>query len=182
MEEQKLLDMLLARSDRAVQELEGQYGRLVGMIANNILGSPEDASECTNDTWLAVWNSIPPNRPDSLMNYVCRIAKNIALKRFRDDHRRKRSGMTVALDELADCLAGVSLEDAYAEQEIIRAMNVYIGTLDKENRFIWVCHFWTGASAEEIAERLGMTKGAVVNRLSRMRKGLRKYLGQEGLV
>lgn len=182
MEEQKLLDMLFARSDKAVQELEQQYGRLVGIVANNILGNPEDAGECANDTWLAVWNSIPPNRPDSLINYVCRTAKNIALKRFRDDHRKKRSGMTVALEELEDCLTGASLEEELAEKEIISAMNAYIGTLDQENRFIWVYHFWTGASPEEIAGRLGMTKSAVVNRLFRMRKGLRTYLEKEGLL
>lgn len=182
MEEQRLLDMLFARSDRAVQELERQYGRLVRLVADNVLNNHEDASECVNDTWLAVWNSIPPNRPDSLLNYVCRTAKNIALKRFRDDHRKKRSGMTVALEELENCLEGASLEEELGEKEIIFAMNTYIGTLDRDNRFIWVYHFWTGASPEEIAERLGMTKSAVTNRLFRMRKGLRAYLEKEGLL
>lgn len=182
MEEQRLLDMLFARSDRAVQELERQYDRLVRLVADNVLNNHEDASECVNDTWLAVWNSIPPNRPDSLLNYVCRTAKNIALKRFRDDHRKKRSGMTVALEELENCLEGASLEEELGEKEIIFAMNTYIGTLDRDNRFIWVYHFWTGASPEEIAERLGMTKSAVTNRLFRMRKGLRAYLEKEGLL
>lgn len=93
------------------------------MIANNIPGSPEDAGECTNDTWLAVWNSIPPNRPDPLMNYVCRIAKNIALKRFRDDHRRKRSGSTALVFFVLGTEQSTEEETVSTEEECTSALS-----------------------------------------------------------
>ncbi|MBQ9923477.1 MAG: hypothetical protein IJO66_02570 [Clostridia bacterium] len=58
-----------------------KYGRAVRAVVFNILGNPQDAEECQSDTYLQVWNSIPPARPDHLGAYVCRIARNVSLKR-----------------------------------------------------------------------------------------------------
>ena len=34
-------------------------------IAYNILNNHEDSKECVNDTYVGVWNAIPPTRPVS---------------------------------------------------------------------------------------------------------------------
>ena len=77
-----ILLLLNQRSEQALRETATQYGALCRSTARNILGSEEDAEECVNDTYLGVWNSIPPNHPDSLSAYVCRIARNLSLKRY----------------------------------------------------------------------------------------------------
>lgn len=103
----KNITVLFDRPEPAFSELDHSYGRLVQNIMEHILNDEEDIKECVNDTWLAVWNTIPPQRPDSLLKYVCRIAKNKALHRHRDEHRKKRSAVTVVLDELSEFLPGI---------------------------------------------------------------------------
>ena len=45
--------------------------------------------ECLNDTYLAVWNAIPPQKPDPLRTFVCKIARNLAAAEVPRQHREK---------------------------------------------------------------------------------------------
>lgn len=73
MEDQQIIRLFFERSEQAITELSRKYGALCFQIADNILDDPQDAEECVNDAWLGAWNSIPPQRPDPLRAYVCRI-------------------------------------------------------------------------------------------------------------
>ena len=85
--------------------LSEKYGRLCLAISDNLLNSREDAEECTNDAYLKVWNTIPPEKPDSLRAYLCRIVRNTALDRLKYRTRKKRSGNADALlSELDECI------------------------------------------------------------------------------
>jgi acetylornithine/succinyldiaminopimelate/putrescine aminotransferase len=97
LEDEKLIDLFFARSEQAIKELSEKYGKLCHSIAFNILGDSMDADECENDTYLQVWNSIPPNKPKYLISYVCKIARNISLNKFKYNGRKKRSA---EMDEL----------------------------------------------------------------------------------
>lgn len=182
MEEQKIIELLFARSEPALSELDRSYGRLVQSIMGHILNDEEDIKECVNDTWLAVWNTIPPQRPDSLLNYVCRIAKNKALHRYRDEHRKKRSAVMVALDELSEFLPGDSLDEQYNMRETIRILNAFLAEQTEENRNIFVLRYWVGLRPDEIAIKTGLTKNTIAIRLTRMRKGLKACLREEGIM
>ena len=94
MEDSKIVDLFFERSEQAIGELDKKYGAAVRKTAVNILSSRQDAEECVNDTYLGVWNSIPPQRPDVLVSYVCRIARNLAVSRLRRETSaaRKRTG------------------------------------------------------------------------------------------
>ena len=82
MDDNEIIRLLFDRSERAVAELSARYGSLCRRTARNILRDERDAEECVNDTWLAVWNAVPTTRPNSLAAYVCRITRNLALKRY----------------------------------------------------------------------------------------------------
>jgi hypothetical protein len=74
-------------------------------IAWNILNDRFDAEECVNDAYLAVWNTIPPQKPDPLLAYVCRIVHNLSMKKYHANNARKRnSHYDVALDEIEECI------------------------------------------------------------------------------
>ena len=66
MEDQKIIALLFERSEQGMTELIAKYGKLLLRIAWNILGNALDAEECANDTYLSVWNAIPPEQPRSL--------------------------------------------------------------------------------------------------------------------
>ena len=78
MEDNALIQMLFDRAEAVFEALARRFGRRLTQTARNILNSDEDAEECVNDTYLAIWNAIPPARPDPLAPYVYRTGRNIA--------------------------------------------------------------------------------------------------------
>ena len=63
-DDQTLIDLYWARDEKAIGETSSKYGKLCRYIANNILKNAEDCEECLNDTYFAVWNAIPVQRPN----------------------------------------------------------------------------------------------------------------------
>ena len=66
MEDTKIIELFFSRSEEAITETASKYGKLCFSISGNILGNNEDSEECVNDTYLALWNCIPPQRPSNL--------------------------------------------------------------------------------------------------------------------
>ena len=56
MEDESIIELYFDRDERALRETEAKYGPLCRQVANNILGSPQDAEECVNDVYLALWD------------------------------------------------------------------------------------------------------------------------------
>ena len=88
MDDRQIIQLFFARSEQAIQTLTAKYGKLCRTIARGILADPRDAEECENDTWLRVWNSIPPDCLEYLGAYVGRITRNLALNRLKFDRRK----------------------------------------------------------------------------------------------
>lgn len=79
-EDSKIIDLLYKREEQALIELSEKYGTACKRIAGNILKNHRDAEECVNDTYLAVWNTIPPKNPNPLRAYIFRIIRNISMR------------------------------------------------------------------------------------------------------
>ena len=181
MEDQMIIDLFWRRSEDAVAEVQSRYGGMCMSVAGNILKDPEDIRECLNDTYLALWNRIPPEKPDPLSAYICRIARNIALKRRRNDRAQKRcSEFDLSLDELAACLAGPSLDAQLDARELGRAIDAFLDTVTRENRILFLRRYWFGDSIQAIAASMGIRENSVSVRLYRTRNQLKTYLIQEG--
>lgn len=181
MEDKEILSLLLHRSEDAISALECAYGSRLTALARNILPTEADAHECVNDTFFAVWNSIPPHWPEPLAPYVLRICKNIAIRRLRSITAQKRSSYEVALDELSLVIGTNSLEQAISAQELGQAIDRFLDTLRREDRFIFLRRHWYGDSVQEIARRTGRSENTVSVRLHRIRSKLKDDLIKEGL-
>lgn len=182
MDGQKIISLLWARAESAIEALAVAYGNRLRQTAMNILGSSQDAEECVNDTYLAVWNAIPPRRPDSLAGFVYRVGRNISLKRLRSNGAQKRSsGADLSLEELAGCIPGPAMEETLDERELGRAIDRFLDTQSRENRAIFLRRYWFGDAVGQIAADLGLTENTVSARLSRIRQKLKTYLLEEGL-
>ena len=184
MEDREILDLYWARSEQAIAETGRKYGRTVGRVARNILGDAQEAEECVNDTWLAAWNSIPPRRPDPLLTYLCKIARNTALSRRRDRLAQKRnSSYDLALDELEAVLSTPGgPERDYEARELSAAVNGFLRTLSAEDRYAFLRRYWYGDPVKVIAAKLGGGEHRISVRLSRIRKKLKNDLEKEGLL
>lgn len=183
MEDEQIIDLFFERSEQAIAQLSQKYGGVCRHVAQNILNDRLDAEECVNDTWLAAWNTIPPQRPSPLPAYLCRIVRNLSIKRYRANTAAKRSsGYDAALDELEDCIpAPGTVEGAYAARELAAAINGFLAAQSWENRVMFVRRYWFSDSIPDLAGRFGMSRHNVTVRLSRTREKLKQYLEQEGI-
>ena len=183
MEDQEIIELFFARSEQAIAQLQNKYGKRCLKVAGNILNNRLDAEECVNDSYLAVWNTIPPQSPDPLLTYVCHIVRNLSIKRYHANSARKRnSHYDIALDELEECIqTEETVENEIAVKELAEAINQFLGTLSKENRMMFVRRYWFSDSVADIARMFQISSRNVSLRLVRMRKGLKKYLEREGI-
>ncbi len=178
MEDQLIINLFFERSEKAISELAKKYGRLCCTISYNILGSEQDAEECVNDTYLAAWNTIPPQNPNPLQAYICKIARNLSLKKYHANRAACRNNFyDVVLEEIADCLdAGNNVEDEIMAKELAKQVNEFLETLKVRDRVIFVQRYWYLTPISEIAKNLNMSSNSVTVRLHRIREKLRKYL------
>ncbi len=183
MQDSKIIDLFFERSEQAITELSLKYEKLCRKIAVNILGNEEDSLECINDSYLGVWNTIPPTRPDNLKYYLCRIVRNNALKRFHSNTALKRNSYyDVALQELEECVPDEnSIERELTSAEITRLVNSFLETQKQENRIIFTRRYFFGDSIADISLRMRMSENNISVRLNRMRKALRNHLEKEGV-
>ena len=184
MTDEEIIGLFFERSEQAISELAKKHGSAVSRVALNILNDEEDAKECVNDTWLGVWNSIPPNRPDPLRTYVCRIARNLATKRYHANSAKKRdSQYDLALEEFAECVPDESnVEDALAAKDLAEIINRFLDTLSYEDKFVFMRRYWYADSLADIAKMAGMSYNSVAVRLHRVKGKLKKLLLKEGVL
>ena len=181
MDREPILALLLARREEAVGAMRAQFGKRLMMTAMNILNDREDAEETVSDTYLAVWNTVPPKEPVPLAPFVYRVGRNLALKRLRQNTARKRdSRLELSLSELEACIPAPALEEEADARELGRAIDRFLAALSKENRIIFLRRYWFGDAVKDIAKGLCMTENAVSVRLNRIRIKLKAYLIKEG--
>lgn len=183
MEDQGIVRLLWARSERAIEILSARFGARLIATAQNILQNAEDAQECVSDTYFALWNAIPPKSPDPLAPFVYRTGRNLALKRLHDLTAGKRdSRYDLSLDELSAYIPVGALEDEIEARLLGRAIDRFLGTVSKRSRVIFVRRYWFGDGVGVIAHSLGTTQNSVSAQLSRTRAQLKDYLIKEGYL
>lgn len=181
MEDKQIIKLFFARAEDALRILSERYGKTLYRIAMNILGNHHDAEETTNDTYLAIWNAIPPKEPDPLAPYVYRTGRNTALKKLEYLSAEKRnSRYDLSLDELSACLPDEDIEHIFNAQEIADSVNEFLKKDTAVNRYIFIRRYWYGDSVEDISKDLQMKSGAVSVRLNRIRTKLKEHLIKEG--
>ena len=182
MEDSKIIALFFARSEQAITELSIKYGKLCMRIANNILGNHQDAEECVNDAYMGAWNTIPPQKPNPLQAYICRIVRNVSITRYHANTALKRnSHYDVALEELEYCLVSAETVDSRLNaKELSHLLDRFLATLDTRSRVMFMRRYWYSDSVANIASAFRMRPNSVSVQLSRIRNKLRKFLIQEG--
>lgn len=181
MEDSGILDLYFRRDERAIRETDAKYGRPLASVSHGITGSTEDAEECLNDTYLATWRQIPPDRPEHFyFFYLARMIRNLSYHRVRARTAEKRSANIVSLDrELFEMLPAREVEPM-GEEELTKAIERFLAGEAPEMRYLFLRRYFWGDPIPALANLAGMSENAVSVRLSRIRKKLKKYLEREG--
>ena len=184
-DDQKIIELYCRRSENAIAETAGKYGRYCTAIAYGILGSREDAQECVSDAYLTAWNAIPPRRPADLGTYLGKITRNLSIDRLRTRSREKRGGgeAPLALEELEEVVAGSdSPENEAVRKELTAALNRFLAGLTQQERYVFVRRYWYLDSLTDISEKTGFSGSKVASMLYRLRGRLKKQLIEEELL
>ncbi len=184
MDDAEIVGLYWARDESALEATRTKYGGFARSLAVNLLGSAEDAEECAQDAYLALWRSIPPERPESLKAYLGRIVRNTAADIWNRAHAKKRdAGLTVLLSELEDCLPSPSDPQAELEsRELGRAVSAWLRTLDADSRALFLRRYWYGQELKTLAREWGVSANALAQRTRRLRISLRAALEKEGFI
>ncbi len=171
-----IIELFWRRDELAVKAIQAKYGHYCTKIAMNILGDARDAEEAVNDTYLQVWNSIPPTRPDSLSAYVGKITRNLSINKYNAHNAQKRRGSEYALslEELGECIPQKLSTDS--DNALSQCINGFLQSQKQENRMIFVCRYFYFDCIAEIAKRYGKSESKIKSTLFRMRNKLKKYL------
>ena len=183
MDDMEIIALFEQRKEEAVAAAEQKYGTYCQCIAQNLLGF-EDAEECVSDTWLTVWNRIPPAKPESLRAFLGKITRTLSISRFRSLHAQKRgAGLTLLLSELEDCLPDPrGVEEAVETRELARLLSDWLRTLHREDRVWFLRRYWYGVSVKRLAGEAGCTENQMAQRMRKLRQELRTVLEQEGIA
>ena len=180
-DDRSIIALYFARDEHAIRATEQKYGKLCQSIAQNVLGNAQDAQECVNDAYLGVWNAIPPAQPDDFCAFVCRVVRNLSLKRLRALTRQKCSReMTVSLSELEQVLPDEAVDGR--EGEIGAAISAFLREQSEQVRGVFIRKYYFFDSIAEIAERYGFSQSKVKSMLFHTREKLKEYLTKEGIV
>ncbi len=181
MEDNSIIELYFERTESAIVETKRKYGKFCYYIAYHILYSAMDAEECENDTYMNVWNAIPPTRPKNFQAFIGNITRNLALNRYNYNNAKKRSPIfETCLDEFYECTQDGKLpfDDEYMLRQII---NQFLAKLNKRDRIIFVQRYWYFCSIKEIAENLKIKETTVKVILHRTRVRFKKFLDKEGV-
>lgn len=182
MEDAKIIELFLSRSEGAITETSAKYGRLCLSIAGNILGNTEDSEECVNDAYLALWNCIPPQRPTNLLAFICKITRNLSLKKLEYNLAKKRdANITLSLSELEDILPDYAVSPDFNDEEIGKVISDFLKKEKPEVRNVFIRKYWYFDSVADIAKRYKFSESKVKSMLFHTRNKLKKHLIKEGV-
>ena len=177
--DEQIIELYWQRNENAIQETDKKYGQFLFGIAYNILHDRLDCEECQNDTYLGVWNAIPPTRPIAFPAFITQIMRNIAINRFKEKTSKKRipSELTVSIEDVNNILhSGDTVAAEYEAEEVGRIINDYVRQLSDRQRYIFIDRFYLAESVETIASDLSISVPTVYREIERIKQGLKLHL------
>ena len=182
--DEEIIELYWQRNEKAISATDTKYGKYLFTIAYNIIKNRQDCEECLDDTYLGVWNSIPPTRPTVFQIFISKMMRNAAINRFREKTARKRvpSELISSYEELSDCIRSELTPEIMGEMiDIARILNEFLYSLSEDDAFIFVCRYYYSDSIEKIAGMMQLSKQNVYRDLTRMRSALRECFDKEGI-
>ena len=184
MDDQSIVELYLQRDENAIKESRNKYEAYCYRIAMNILSVAEDVEECINDTWISVWNRIPPVIPKSLKAFLGKLVRDISLSRYRAVHAKKRyNGIELILDELAECIPSEQdIQKSLEQKELSETVNGWLDSLPQEDRVLFVKRYYYGETVKQLSEMQSCTENQMAQKMMKLRNKLKAHLLSGGVL
>lgn len=183
MQDNEIVELISSKDERGLSELQNRFLKLIMKIGFGMLDSREDAEDCANETLLKVWNAIPPDKPENLTAYVCKIARRLVINRIRYNSAASRSCDFIdELDELGELIPSNerSIEQNAEDAELSAVIGEWLNTLDKRQHKLFMLRYFYMQSVKDSAAACSISESSAGNMLLRLRKSLKKFLIERG--
>ena len=184
MKDEKIIDLFFARDEQALRETQEKYGGLCFYIASSFLTIREDREECVNDSLLALWNSIPPEKPESFTAYLSEVVRRQAINKSRENNAWKRGrNIQIVGDEFLSLVDdGTDLAAEFEARRAGEIINRILRGKGRVERNIFIWRYWLGMTVPQISKQTGYGESRVKMILHCMRKRIAAELGKEGIT
>lgn len=185
MDDLEIIELYFCRDEKALTETARKYGNYCYTVAFSVLDSMEDSKETVNDTYLELWNTIPPERPTVLSAFIGKITRRLAIGRWRKNTAVKRGGgeFEVTLDELSECISdNTNVEKIVEGKLVVSTINEFLKKLPDTERNVFICRYWYADSVKSVAKQFGFSESKVKSMLMRTRTKLKQKLAEEELL
>lgn len=180
-EDVKIIDLYFQRDEKAIDETDKKYGQLCYSVAKNILNDKEDVKECVSDTYMNLWNTIPPVKPLNFSAFICKLTGNLSLKKLDYNNAKKRSPEFVtALSELEDITSSENVTETIESKELGSIISEFLKKEKEIQRNVFIRRYWFLDSVQGISEKYGFSQSKVKSMLFHTRKKLKAYLEERG--
>ncbi len=180
-----LLRRIVARDEAALADFYDRHSRLVYSLIMRILGSPSDAEDVLQETFVRVWSRA--DTYDAVLGspaaWLTRIARNRAIDRLRA--RRVRGDLAVEpavrTDDAPRAVEPITRDTPETQLEgrtTAGAIRTALATLTKDQRALIEAAFFEGYTHSELATRFGVPLGTVKTRIRSGLTAMRGHLEQ----
>jgi len=183
-EETALIDCIVSGQSSQFELLVGNYQQRIYATLLGMLGSPQDAEDVTQETFITAFRKLDQfERRSSFYTWLYRIAFNAAIDLQRRKKRAKNQFVgsnNVDITQAAD-LHAESAASVVIAKETVTQVQLALSRLDEERRNIIVLRDLQGVDYAEIASMLDIPIGTVRSRLHRARIELREIMNAMGI-
>ena len=188
--EAKLIERLVARDERAFNELVQAYGRRVSALVLRMLGNKAEAEDLTQEVFVQVFKAIGTFRGDSkLSTWIYRIAVNLCKNRskyLRVRHASEQDELEAVAERVplgearrANVAAIERPDEALGGKQVEKIVQDAIQKIDPTFRECLILRDVEELSYEEIEQITGLAAGTVKSRIFRARAQLKEIVERE---
>lgn len=173
----ELVQRSLVGDRGAFTSLVRRHQRALHRFLQRMVGSPDDALELTQETFVRAWQALPQWLPDAKFStWLFRIGSNAAL----DALRRRAAVEFVPIEDAFEAVhQGAGPERQVQLRQEVRQLEAALSRLSPEHRQILLLREVEDMGYQEIAQVLSVSEGTVKSRLARARTALIERLPQE---
>ena len=183
-EETALIDCIVSGQSSQFEILVGNYQQRIYATLLGMLGSPQDAEDVTQETFITAFRKLDQfERRSSFYTWLYRIAFNAAIDLQRRKKRAKNQFVgsgNVDITQTADLNAESAVSVVIAK-ETVTQVQLALSRLDEERRNIIVLRDLQGVDYAEMASMMDIPIGTVRSRLHRARTELREIMNAMGI-
>lgn len=184
MNEQEVLNLLLAGDPKAIRSLVDQFQPLVLRTARGFVRNPEDARDIAQEVFIDIITNLPRFRAQSgLSTWIYRITVNRSLNYLRSNKRRQ-GRFSYSNDDESDNSGTNNLSDPtqknpaeiLEQKERSGILHDAIRSLPEKQQVAFTLAEYDDLTYKEIAEIMQLSISSVESLLFRARKNLQKKL------